>query len=155
MNINFNLIPNVTVSVFKEHIVSSLTAQQKSVLAIALTALGCLAVGCATIRICYFKATSLSDQNSQDLLDDPMPNGTQMAQQQFYLKTKQELYLKSIALNPNNSRAYINLGATLPLNGHIQLLDGTQMTKQQLYLKSIQLDPSLAPTFSNLGDVVV
>ena len=136
MNIKFNLIPNAAVSIFKENIISSLTVQQKRVLAIALAALGCLAICYAIIRTYCFKAQSLSDQNPQDPLENQMPNGMQMTQQQ--------LYLKAIQLDPSCARAYVNLGVTLPPHGSIQLLDGTDMTKQQLYRKAIQLDPTLA-----------
>ena len=49
--------------------------------------------------------------------------------------TQQQLYLKAIELDPDNSYAYHCLATTLPNEGSIQLLNGIHMTKQQLLNK--------------------
>jgi hypothetical protein len=61
------------------------------------------------------------------------PDGTVM--------TQQELYLKTIELDPRCVLAYSGLAATLPQGGSIKLPGGTVMTQQALYVKAIELDP--------------
>lgn len=58
MNINFQSIASQTVSLFKEHVLSSLTDQQKRILVIASLALSCLTLYYAISRFC-FKANKL------------------------------------------------------------------------------------------------
>ncbi len=74
-----------------------------------------------------------------------LPGGARM--------NNQELCLKAIALDPNDTLAYAGLVLTLPEEDRyprqpdrtVQLLDGTVMTKQQLCLRAIALNPNISP----------
>ncbi len=68
--------------------------------------------------------------------------------------TTQQSYLRIIHLNPNHFAAYVNLGASLPANGSIQLINGTTMTTQALFLKAIDLDPNDSEAYVNLGAIL-
>ena len=93
------------------------------------------AIGCNQL------ANTLPSGGKIKLLDD-----TEMSQQ--------ELYLKTIQLDPKCAPAYNGLTNTLPSGGKIMLPDDTEMSQQELYLKTIQLDPKCALAYFNLASTL-
>ena len=132
MNIQLRSLYTYTDLFFKGTIQSTVSEQFQKVATLVAIALTAFVAAYLVFRHCSFNAVWVDDN------DRPAPTDL----------------LKKIDYYPETAEDYIELGKSLPLDGKVELPDGTELKQEDVFLKAIEIDSESSVAYNCLGTII-